>query len=209
MSQFQENAFQPPAMTPPVHGGDIPSRPKTWPTVIGVIMIIVASLGLLQNVCGGIVGVLMPALIQSMPAEAADDPSFKAQIEIGKRFLPFQLANAVVLLALGVLLLMAGIATVKRKRVAVKYSRSWAVARILWAFTAAVATYFIMIETIKTMEQAAADAGQPMPSGIMTFMQMLGPIGAVINLIFWCALPVFVLIWFARQKIKEDVATWL
>ena len=209
MSQFQENPYQAPAMTPPVHGGDIPTGPKTWPTVIGVIMIIVASLGLLQNVCGGIVGVLMPALIQSMPAEAADDPSFKAQIEIGKRFLPFQIANAVVLLALGVLLLMAGIATVKRKRVAVKYSRVWAVARILWAFPAAVATYFIMVETIKTMEQAAADAGQPMPSGIMTFMQMLGPLGAVINLIFWCALPVFVLIWFARGAIKDETAKWL
>jgi hypothetical protein len=209
MSQYHSNPSQPPAMTPPVHGGEMPAQPTSWPTVLGVILIIMASLGLLSNVCGGVFSVFAPQIMSAMPAEAADDPTFKAQMDVTRRFMPFQLANAAILLALGVLLLMAGIGLARRRRASIKYARLWATGRILWAIPAAVATHYIMVESLKMMEQAAADSGQPMPAGIMGFMQMLGPVGAVINLVFWCAMPVFVLIWFARAKIKNEVATWV
>lgn len=172
-------------------------------------MIVMASLGLLSNVCGGVASALMPQIMGSLPADANDDPMMKAQLEIAQRFMPFQLANAAILLALGVLLLIAGINMVRRRRAAAKVSRIWAIARIVWAIPAAVATHYITVESLKIMEQAAADSGQPMPAGMMGFMQMLGPISAVFNLVLWCALPVFVLIWFSRQKIKDEVATWL
>lgn len=196
-------------MSPPVYGGEIPAPPKTWPTVIGVIMIIVAVLGLLQNMCGGVVSVLMPAIQSGMPAEANDDPVFAAQMDLTMRYMPFYVANAVILIVLGVLLLMAGISMLKRRLRAVKYSRIWAVARILWAIPAAVITYFITIETFKAIEQAAANAGQPMPAGLIGFMQMLGPVGAAVQLVVWCALPVFLLIWLSLSNVKNEVAKWL
>jgi hypothetical protein len=57
------------------------------------------------------------------------------------------------------------------------------------------------------MQQASADSPAH-PRRRHNAFQALGPASAAINLCMWCAIPVFVLIWFMRARIKNEIATW-
>ncbi len=205
MTQF-ESTMSPPPQQP----GEIPAQPSTWPTVLGIISIVLASLGILTNLCGGVAAVFMPAIMGAIgDAAPKDDPMIKVQVELAHRFMAFNLANAVIVIGLGVILLSAGIGLARRRRTAVGKVKLWAIGRIIWSIPAAYATYVITDESLKMMQQAAADSGKPMPGGgFATFMAAMGPISAAINFAIWCAVPIFMLIWFSRGKIKSETSRW-
>jgi hypothetical protein len=150
----------------------------------------------------------VPAIMSAAGNELPDDPMLTAQAEIAARYMPFNVANSVILVALGVVLLIGGIKLLRRRRSGVGMTRLWAIGRIVWSLPAAYVTYVMTNETVRLMQQAAADSGQPMPGGFTTLLQAMGPIGAALSLCMWCVVPVFVLIWFARAKIKNEVAAW-
>lgn len=205
---FNQPSMSPPSMTPPQYGGDIPTQPSSWPTVLGVLLIVLASLGLMSNVCGGIAAVFMPALMSQMGSTGQDDAVIKAQMDMASKYMAFNLANASILIVLGVILLIGGIGLLRRRRSAAGKVKLWAIGRMIWSLPAAYMTYLITADTLKVMQQAAADNNQPMPAGVTVLFDALGPISAVVNLFMWCAVPVFVLIWFMRRRIKNEVAAW-
>lgn len=207
MSQFES----PTPAVPPQYPGPIPTQASAWPTVIGTILIVIASLGLLFNVCGGVMSTIMPAIMSKVAESSpqANDAVFQAQIAVMQKYMGWSIINALVMLALSVIMLMGGIGIVRRRRSGVTMSRLWAVLRIIWAIPASYVGYVVSMETFKAMEQASADSGQTgMPAGVMGFMQGLGVIGVIIGFVIVCLLPGFILIWFALPKIKAEVATW-
>ena len=127
---------------------------------------------------------------------------------MARRHMVWNIANAAVLFALGVVLMFAGIGVLRRKRSGISAARTWAVLRILWTIPAAFMTYRVMIDTVKAMEEAGATSNQPLPPAIAGIMQSLGIIGPVVGAIFASALPAFVLIWFSRSSVKAESSRW-
>jgi len=194
---------------PPSVAGAMPTMPSTWPTVIGVVMIVLASLGMLAYGCGAVANTIWPlALSKLAQSPAGQDPAITAQLDMSRRFMAWNVFNAIVSVGLSFMLLMAGVAVVRRRSWCARLSFVWAIVRILWAIPASYVGYRIAIESFQAMEKASADAGRPMPNGLGTIMHSLGGVGVAIGLVLACALPAFVLIWFSRSKIKNEIAQW-
>lgn len=162
-----------------------------WPTVIGVVAIVYSGLML---VCGG-GGAVMSRF-------ALSHQQIQAQLfETGSLY---KMSYAVWMLswAASILLLIAGIGLTMRRRWSVSVARIWAVAAAIMALLGAVLGY-ANADTV--MNQMAQSSRTAMPAGAMSAFAL---IGVLISLLFHLALPVFLLIWFAREKIKAEAAGW-
>jgi hypothetical protein len=211
MTQYPAGPFGQPMMTPPMQTGGVPARPTSWPMVIGIILIVVASLGLLSNGCGGVANLFMPAIMSRMQQQSGQsDPIVQVQMDIIHKYIGWNIANALVMVVLGIILLVGGISMVKRKRSGVSMSVVWAVARIIWAIPASYVGSLVFNDTVEAMRKAAEqnpNAQQP-PPGMFGLMQSFGAVGVVIGVVFACAIPVFVLVWLNRPAIKAETAQW-
>lgn len=206
-SAVPEFGMSPPR--PPQHPGELPAQQSAWPSVIGIIMIVLGSLGVAMYACGGVFTVLMPALMGAAASSGAQsDPILAAQTDVTQRYLVWNLVNSIVLLALGIMLLTAGIGLLRRRAWSVGLGRGWAIGRIAWTIPATYMGYRVAIETFAAMEKASQESGQPMPPFFGVMMQGGSIVGSAVGAIFVCALPVFVLIWFARGRVRSEVATW-
>ena len=194
---------------PPSVAGAMPTMPSTWPMVIGVVMIVLASMGMLAYGCGAVINTVWPLTMSKLAqSQAGQDPAITAQLDLSRRFMAWNVSNAIVSAGLSFTLLMAGVAVVRRRPWCARLSVVWAIARVLWAIPASYVGYCIAIESFQAMEKASADAGRPMPNGFGVIMHSLGAVGVAISLVVACALPAFVLIWFSRSKIKNEIAQW-
>src|SRR5207244_12013833 len=113
---------QPPSSPPIVPGafGINPARnlPSIWPTVIGVIEIVVGSFGVLAYGCGGTLGPVMQSFMMNMMKQMKQqsNPIMDAQSAVMAKYQVYQITNALVLAAIAIILIVAGIALVKRRR---------------------------------------------------------------------------------------------
>ncbi|MCH7814002.1 MAG: hypothetical protein IID40_08270 [Planctomycetes bacterium] len=186
----------PTAARPPVQPGELyfTPEPSSWPKVIGIISIVLGSLGIL----GGINGALSPfyaaSLAKFMPGQSAE------VMAMVKEFAVWTVAGSLVAIGLAGLLLAAGIALVKQRPQAVGRCRLWAVLKILFAIANTVLQYQIQ----SRMMQAQQDSGN-FPAGMADLMVWT----AVVMPLAWALpYPGFLLIWFGRSKIKLEVANW-
>jgi hypothetical protein len=197
-------------MTPPQYPGAVPTQPSTWPTVIGILMIIIGSIGLLIYGCGGAVSTIMPSILSGAAnsPNANQDPVTVAQLTFYRTYLPWNIGNAVVLIAQGALVLVAGIRLLRRRSSAARFARLWAVARLVWVVPQSVVGYLMSAHMFQALADAGAQSGQPMPGNMMALMQGFGVIGAVMGAVFYSAFPIFLLIWFSRTSIRGEMAQW-
>jgi hypothetical protein len=178
--------------------------------VLGVIAIIIASLGILSNGCGGVVAPLVQAQMAKM-VPPGSNPILDAQVAIGKKYLWFIIINAATMTGLGVVLLSAGIGMVRRRpwsRVAIL---TWAWLRTVYALPASYVGYLNAMETMNAMVTASnsgAPGTRPLPAGMSAFFQVFGAVGVFVGAAMVCAFPIFALIWFNRGKIKAEIASW-
>jgi len=189
-------------MTPPTSGEMlIEERPTKWPTVIGVIGIVLASLGLL---CGCVGYFQLP--LQRWGAkmqEQSGQPIVLTEVQI-KVAEQFHIAT-LVLLTIGMLLtlwlLIGSIKLVRRRRSARPNLIGWAMASILMLALNLGLQYL--------MFQAPVD--ELTRRGETQFVNQLWigvAIGGCFGIAFGLALQVFTLIWFSRAKIKAEVEQW-
>ncbi len=67
MGGLVERSTQPGGAAPPTRGAPLEPRQTVWPTVIGVIFIIMASFGILANGCGVLINAtLAPWFLQTV-----------------------------------------------------------------------------------------------------------------------------------------------
>ena len=182
-------------VAPPMQPG-IPmmAAPQSkWPTVIGIIAIIWAAIGLLGGVCG-LGGIFMA---RTMPTNFPGAPGMSMGMN------PLMLTGAALGIILRAVLLTLGIGLLKRRFWAPKWIRTWAVVEMLSSVLIVIVTHFAQ------QQQFAAMARQPgMQQMPPEFFQGIAIFSIGCGLLLAWALPAFVLIWFSRDKIKEEVATW-
>lgn len=180
---------------PPTVSHIEPARP-VWPTVIGVISIVFGLLGTLQG-CGGIV---MPFAMNTLTGLMPNDQS-KAVFAGMSDHLAWGVAAGVTGMAVGVLLLTAGIGMVQRRRWSVRAHAIWAVLAILQSGVGGVYGFLIQQSQFQAMK-AGGMPPTPFP------MEAFAAAGVLVGLLFACAYPVFMLVWVFRSVIRDQVAGW-
>jgi len=190
----------PVAVAPPTQPGmvSVPQQGETgWPKVIGIIAIVLGSLGVL----GGMYGVVSPLLLGWM----ADmmPPGQATSLAVIQEFSIWVVFGSLLGLAVATWLLFGGIALVKRRRSSRKICLGWAVVKMVFVVANTVAS-FAMAES--QMEAMAQDPNlPPLPAGFASGMAIFG---AGFGVCWGWALPVFMLIWFSRSNIKSQMALW-
>jgi F0F1-type ATP synthase membrane subunit c/vacuolar-type H+-ATPase subunit K len=170
-----------------------------WPKVIGIIAIIFGAGGTIGGLCGAFSFFFVDAmsnLLNNMPGATAN-PGLDSLQE----HKTYTLISSFATLGIACLLLFGGIVLLGRKQKALTMLRVWAAARIALAVVQSAMGYVMNKEQMQTM----ANSGNPMPLG---FTETFFIIGLVIGLAWAFALPVFLLIWFARDKIHRETAEW-
>lgn len=187
-----------PPSTPPTqlpYASPAPSG-SSWPGVIGVIAIVLGSLGIL----GGLWGLLAPLVTDAMASFVP--PEQRATLEVAKRWQAWTYVYSILSALLAVLLLVAGTRLLRRRASARGTCLAWAALKMLFVIAQAIVTALIQRETLAQM----ADLGTlPNMPAFATIMQS----AALVLVIVWgWALPIFLLIWLARPKIRAEIATW-
>ena len=186
----------------------IPERRSSWPTVVGTVSIVLGALGILMYGCCGTFGTILGPTMVGMAPPGEIDPVTMAQMDVIKRYMVFSVAANVFAAGLSVLLLVTGIGAVRRRTWSAKSHVGWAIARLLFIIPHNALSYFMNKEMFEAMQKAASDSGSPMTPGLNTIMASLGVVGIIIG-VAWAAIwPVFILIWYSRGKIKDEVGIW-
>lgn len=200
MTQEESSSTPGQQFAPPTDPGEIstPQRPSNWPTVIGIIAIVFGALGILGGLWNAAAVFMVDTMASMMPPGQAD--TFEVMREWRVWTVVFGLMAAV----LAVLLLAAGIGLLQRKRGSVQLSRTWAVLKMLFVVGNSVFGYLVQQGTLAALAQQDPNFGK-LPG---QFIGVIGVFTIVFIIIWGWALPVFMLIWLSRKKVKADVSRW-
>lgn len=190
----------PPPPTPPTRPSltERPQGSPVWPTVIGVIAIVFGSAAIL----GGFWGVLY--FLNFERISAMFPPGTAHMMDVVLEWRAFMTLSSGLMSATAAILLIAGIGILKRRRWSVRTCAGWAILKMLVIVPQAVAG--AMMQQAQ-MEKFSQQAGNAMPGGTGIFAAIhVFTIGATIA--WGWALPVFLLIWFSRAKVKQETVQW-
>ena len=195
----------PTPMTPPTDAGAIPPRKSTWPMVLGINAIILGSLATLRG-CMGIGSSAMFGLFASaMPEDSAE------MMEATKAFAPLIMISSGLTMAIAIILLIGGIGLTKRNPRSPKTCKIWAGLKMVLVVYGSIVTFLstqAQIEAMQRMLEEDPNAAGMMPGFFGTLMAIIGPVIFVFAIVWGWALPIFMLIWFSRRKIKAEIAQW-
>ncbi len=181
--------MSPPQMTPPdeTHPPQVPSSARPpWATVIGVISIVWGSLGL---ICTPV------SLLGNMLSNKINPRTAEMQGRFPDWYATYTIAALLVQVALAVLLLIAGICLLRRSRLARRLHLGYAVPNLLLGAVG-------LVVAISTMSQVFQESDMP------EVATASGMAGAFIGMAFVMVYPIFLLVWFSRRKIREQVQQW-
>ena len=208
MSDSEQQDIIPSAqpVAPPTQAGTIaaPQRPANWPSVIGTIAIVFGSGGILVGLWGAASPFGMRlfewAMEQSQPSGIVD-----SQVAVMEAVIPWTVASSLVATAIATLLLFGGIRLNKRKSSSMRLLKFWALMKIPVVVIVTIAA--VLMQQLQFEIIGQSSGGIPMPFGGGFFDVMI-----VVTLVFGLAwgwtLPVFLLIWLSRGKIRNEVAGW-
>ena len=184
---------QPRPLTPPTTPVSLPTepRPTRWPTVIAVIGIIWSVLGISCSLWGTADEFFRQPSTATQPA---------AGLAGGGTMRFVAALDYLVNVGLCIVLLIAGVGLLRRRPWSARFARLWAVLDLILMV---VGTLVLYDYYKRQFVVSIADSGLSMGTvGIL--YATLTFFGLLVSFVF----PVFVLIWFARRKIKDEVATW-
>ena len=172
-----------------------------WPTVIGVVCIILASIGLMCS-CVGYFNVPLQRMGVEWAAKSGQaDAVAEAQLRAAERFNIFFIAVLTVGVGLTIWLLVAAIALLRRRR-------SSRVQLIAYAMTSLFMLSLDIALQILTFQAAAAELNQLDQGQRVGEIWVSHVVQGFFIVLFGVAFQVFLLVWFSRARIKDEVATW-
>jgi len=180
-----------------------PKTKSTWPMVVGVIAIVLGGFGALANGIGTIT-VFLTDVITDLMQQA---PSAQSQMEAFRATEPFKYWSAgasCFATILSIVLLVAGILLIKRRASVARLYVIWSVLRIISVIVGTSIGYISLQHQFEAMANDPNASSPPMAGLAEDFAIAEVFIGSLWG---W-ALPIFLLIWFSRSKIKSEVAEW-
>ena len=178
---------EPPTTPPFTTPQGSPSPPGTnkpnWPIVIGVISVSLGGLGMIVN--------LISALLGGMRGNTQG-----AGISFPDWFGTYTRVEGVAGTGIALLLLLGGIALLRRRRPARPLHMVYAVANII---SSLIEVYIV----VSAMGYFIEPGGQ-----MATVMKTSMYIGAFVGGAAGCAYPIFLLIWLSRGRIRAEMQQW-
>ncbi len=180
-------------LTPPTQAPPPPVRASVWPTVVGIIGIIYASLGLFGTCCGLTILFILPSYTDWLQRIGMSEQEVQ-EMQTSMSPVSWTVPASVVGVALTILLFVGALRLLRRQASGARLCALWSWMIIPWTIIATVITLVFHFNT----PAPSGGLGQQIGTAIVTV------IGTVIGLVF----PVFVVIWFLRPTIKSQVAQW-
>lgn len=180
---------------------------STWPTVIGVISIIVAISGMLCQLT--INGWMFVS--ESIPEQFRGGMTFPPVMKL------MGAAQCVVLLGLGVLLLMGAVALLRRRRVGVKRLKAWAISRLVMIVIGVVLSLLTAPAQIQMQKEALEwqreffkehQVKQEVPNLTDREIWFRILIGLGIFTVLTSAYPVFLGFYLSRPSVISEIQNW-
>ena len=192
----------PTPMTTPTVAGAIPPKPSSWPMVIGVIAIIFGSLATLGGCFGLVSSLFLDQFMSLVPQGEAEEMTSALD---GLK--PALIISGALTMVLAIVLLIGGIGLLRRRAWGRSTCLTWAVLKIVLVVGGSVLSYIVQQAQFQAMAEDPNMAGS-MPGFLPALMQAMGVVGLVVGVLWGWALPIFMLIWFSRRKIKVETAQW-
>ena len=184
-------------MTPPSEVGEVPRKPPSWPGAIGTISIVFGAMGLVCYACLSLQTMATPLIVGMVPEDQR--PPTPQGIQLFVQI--FQLCAAA---GLSVWLLIAGIGMTRRRPWARSHTVGWSVAKILLSFISTTMGVVFASATVDQINSQLSKGGTPPFTVSITWVMVFVAI-ALVWALLW---PVFLLIWFSRGAVKDEVAAW-
>ena len=201
MEHTSGNVEAPPVVVPPTVPGSIPAQRSSWPTVLAIVSIVLASLGLLGGIFQMVILFLAPLIYDTVGGQ---DPSVTAQREVLERTFSMQLMGVLLATLTAALLLYSGVVLYKRRARGVRWSKIWAMIQLFTGLVGvAIGTW---VQRLTMAELASAGAAPPPQMG--GFVAAMTAAGFLIGLVWAWTYPIFMLVWLNRGKIKAETAQW-
>ena len=208
MSDSEQEDIIPSAqpVAPPTQPGALatPKRPTNWPMVIGTIAIVCGSGGILVGLWTA-AAPLVIRLFESAIGQGQPAAVFHMQVDAMQPWHPWTVASSLVATAIASLLLIGGIRLTKRRRSTMRLLKLWAVMKIPFVVITTIAALLMQERQFEIMSQPSSGIATPFGG---EFVSVMIVVGLVFGLAWGWALPVFLLIWLRRGKIKDEVAGW-
>ena len=186
-----------PVIAPPQTAGAIPRPQSTWPVVIGVIGLVFS----IMAVIGGCWGMASPWVVEMFAKVIPDQEA--AQLTSIRQLKYWIVGSSLLGSLVAVVLIVGSIGLIKRRRYSRRYVIAWAFLKIVFAIGAAVLAYVTQQNQIAAMKNESQMASAP--AGLL---DLLGIITAIVQFVWYSALPLFMLIWFWRPKIRAEMEVW-
>ncbi len=172
-------------------------KQSRWPMVIGVINIVLGSLGLLCYTCGSLNAVASPFLAGMVPPDQRPATAGGAQLVV-------QIVQTCAAWALSVWLLVAGIGLTRRRAWARVHCLGWSVAKIVLTLLGTLAGLLFAPMIAQQINDQLSQQGQA-PFTVTVPIIMFVSLIMTAFLLIW---PLFMLMWFMRGRIREEVEAW-
>jgi hypothetical protein len=198
--------LQPPSPAPGA-ASDPPPAQSTWPVVLGLVAALFGLAGFLNNLLSVASPFFMEWFLAGMPGELSGEAQegIRAAREIMGAFRGWTVGFGLVSAVVSAVLLIGGIMLLLRRADAARLLRAWAIVRMIMVTFGAIVSWRIQQYTFATLHETLGAEMDQVPAGLIA---VTTGFGMTVGIIFGWALPVIVLIWFARQKIKDEVEGW-
>ncbi|MFK5922097.1 MAG: hypothetical protein QM496_07945 [Verrucomicrobiota bacterium] len=187
-----------------------PAKKSSWPKTVGIITLIFGILGVLKGlsaIASSFFGEMM-AKVSNLPPEFYD------------KWKPFMLGSGAVDILLGLLLFAGSLVLIFRKRFAMFVLVGWALMKIVFGLVGGVFNFIMQREQMplvieqqrKAMEKAGGASGAAGADQVADMVgnatEILSTVMLFVGLAWLMVLPLFILIWFIRPKIRREMADW-
>jgi len=196
--------------TPPAPQGAPapPSGRSVWPVILGVLALVFGLAGLLSNLLGAVVPIFLEGFVSSLTGELSGEAeeTVRATMEVTRIWRSWTIGLGLIGALVSGLLFVGGILLLMQRAVSLQLLKVWALARMVMVVVAAFVGFRVQQQTFEALRSTMGAEMDQIPAG---FLGVTAMFGTVFSLLFGWALPVFFLIWFARQVVKDEIDGWM
>ncbi|MDF1861941.1 MAG: hypothetical protein P1U87_17110 [Verrucomicrobiales bacterium] len=189
---------------PPIDPSQLPRSKANWSRTIGIIALIFGSLGFLGALASPFTFLVAKHSMKTLESQGADPDRIADYVD---RLGGLTVYSAIGLGILGVLLALGGFKLIKRRPVASILLHVWAALKIVLGSYLQYRNWSLVKLQLDIQNSATgiSESAAQITEKITTVIVGVASVGGILWML---ALPVFLLIWLSRRKIKAEIREW-